>query len=84
MEFHHSASGLAAVAIAVFALQLTMPAPAVAATDPAESPARATTLAVEFCPIGGCRPAPAPWSSAAFGATVLAMAWTARRRDSDR
>lgn len=67
---------------AVFALHLLLPF-AAGAGDGGEPPARGRPG--EFCPLGGCRSAaPTPGSGTAFGLAVLAIAWTARRRDAER
>jgi hypothetical protein len=66
----------------VFALHLLLPVAASAADAARET---RVARAGEFCRIGGCRgAAPGAWPGAAFGAAVLAIAWTARRRDADR
>jgi hypothetical protein len=68
----------------VFALHLLLPLGAHAAGDAVE-PTLRPAPSLEFCPIGGCRSsASTAWSGAAFGAAVLAIAWTARRRDAGR
>jgi hypothetical protein len=78
------AAGGAGLAAAVLALHLLLPVAAAAAGE-APEPVAHTAQSGEFCPLGGWRPTAAtPWSGAAFGAAVLAIAWTARRRDAGR
>ena len=78
------------IAIAVCAGALlaaaTTPGAASAGTDPAAA-ATPTRQAVarpgDFCTLASCRPRPAsPLTGAAFAATLLAIGWQARRRES--
>jgi MYXO-CTERM domain-containing protein len=72
----------ARISSVLLALYLLLPQAAAAGSHADPGQASEATRAGEFCPIGGCRSAPAsPWSGAAFGAALVATLWTARRRE---